>query len=191
MLWMFLQPVFMHLHPIVKNWFKWSIYVCNIDISFPRSSHPALVTVHPAFGQQPKLGDGLRKNYTNLVLAWLDGIRESIWIRISEPSDFMPSTEALRLHWYRSVWILHMWKQAPSSDYSTSHAQIWMEGQQWLHVGHWVQHTAGTSTCSLPDKWVWMCYQGLWDKTMWLQQKPPKMWSGVVQLVVPVHQRNW
>ena len=49
-------------------------------------------------------------------VAWLDGIRESIWIRISEPSDFMPSTEALRLHWYRSVWILHMWNQASASQ---------------------------------------------------------------------------
>ena len=43
---------------------------------------------------------------------WLDGIRESIWIHISEPSHFKPFNKALRLHWYRSLWVVNMWQQA-------------------------------------------------------------------------------
>ena len=46
----------------------------------------------------------------------MDGIREATWIRVSDPSEFIPSIEALRLHWYRSVWIVSMWSQAHSSD---------------------------------------------------------------------------
>ena len=49
-------------------------------------------------------------------VAWMDGIREATWIRVSDPSEFIPSIEALRLHWYRSVWIVNMWSQAHSSD---------------------------------------------------------------------------
>ena len=52
--------------------------------------------------------DNSDTNSYNQHVAWMDRIRETTWIRVSDPSEFLPSTEALRLHWYRCVWIANM-----------------------------------------------------------------------------------
>ena len=44
--------------------------------------------------------------------AWLNKIRETIWDRIAYENQMLPSTDALRLHWERSCWVIHMWRQA-------------------------------------------------------------------------------
>ena len=43
--------------------------------------------------------------------AWLDMVRSTCWVHVASPSEEVPSTDALRLHWMRSIWVLHMWKQ--------------------------------------------------------------------------------
>ena len=47
--------------------------------------------------------------------AWLDDIRQNISYRIKFENEMVPSHEALKLHWQRTCWVLHMWKQADSS----------------------------------------------------------------------------
>ena len=46
---------------------------------------------------------------------WLDHLRQTIWDRISFEDEMIPSLEALRYHWLRASWILHMWQQAQSN----------------------------------------------------------------------------
>ena len=43
---------------------------------------------------------------------WLDHLHQTIWDRISFEDEMIPSLEALRYHWLRSCWILHLWQQA-------------------------------------------------------------------------------
>ena len=46
---------------------------------------------------------------------WLNNIRQAIWDRISSEDEMISSLEALRRHWLRSSWVLHMWRQAQTS----------------------------------------------------------------------------
>lgn len=39
---------------------------------------------------------------------WLDLIRRAVWLRADNEAQNMPSTEALRLHWNRCLWVLNM-----------------------------------------------------------------------------------
>jgi hypothetical protein len=43
---------------------------------------------------------------------WLDSIRQNIWHRINFDNEMIPSDTALHMHWKRSCWISHMWRQA-------------------------------------------------------------------------------
>ena len=43
---------------------------------------------------------------------WLEYIRQKIWDRIMFEDDMIPSVGALKRHWKRSCWVLHMWRQA-------------------------------------------------------------------------------
>ena len=44
--------------------------------------------------------------------AWLEGIRQNIWDRITIETQMVPSTEALWRHLKRSCWVIDMWRQA-------------------------------------------------------------------------------
>ena len=48
--------------------------------------------------------------------AWLEDIRNHIWDRINFENEMTPSTDALYLHWQRSCWVLHMWRQADQNN---------------------------------------------------------------------------
>ena len=77
---------------------------------------------------------------------WLDGIRESIWIHISEPSHFMPSNKALRLHWYRSLWVVNMWQQASLSQITLlpMHQYGWKANGDYIwETEYSIQHVQG------------------------------------------------
>ena len=46
-------------------------------------------------------------------LSWLSKIRETVWEQCSdEGKDYLPSNEALKLHWMRCCWVANLWKQA-------------------------------------------------------------------------------
>ncbi|PIK46615.1 hypothetical protein BSL78_16510 [Apostichopus japonicus] len=47
---------------------------------------------------------------------FLESIRNGHFHRISGESEWMPSTDALRLHWQRCCWVLTVWAQACSSN---------------------------------------------------------------------------
>ena len=58
---------------------------------------------------------------------WLDHLRQTIWDRISFEDEMIPSLEALRYHWFRSCWILHLWQQA-----QCNHMQLApLQGHGW------------------------------------------------------------
>ena len=42
---------------------------------------------------------------------WLEDIRQSTWDRITLENEMVPTIEALWLHWLRSCWVLHIWRQ--------------------------------------------------------------------------------
>ena len=44
--------------------------------------------------------------------AWLEDIRQTISYRIKFENEMVPSDEALKLHWQRTCWVIHMWNQA-------------------------------------------------------------------------------
>ena len=52
----------------------------------------------------------------DLHYQWLEIIRRTVWERADTEDKTMPSTEALKLHWNRSLWVLEMWHQATSND---------------------------------------------------------------------------
>lgn len=64
----------------------------------------------------------------------MDRIQEATWIRVSDFSEFLPSTEALRLHWYRCVWIANMWSHAHSSDINF----LPLQNYGWISNGDFV-----------------------------------------------------
>ena len=47
---------------------------------------------------------------------WLTSIRRTVWQRADSESHNMPSTEALKLHWRRSVWITAMWHSSTVNE---------------------------------------------------------------------------
>ena len=52
-----------------------------------------------------------RKHYK-----WLENIRQTVWQRADTENEIMPSTEALKLHWLQSLWVLQLWHQATSNE---------------------------------------------------------------------------
>ena len=49
---------------------------------------------------------------------WLEDIRQNISYRVKFENEMIPSDEALKLHWTRSCWIIHMWRQADHNTMS-------------------------------------------------------------------------
>ena len=47
---------------------------------------------------------------------WLSNIRRTVWQRADSESHNMPSTEALKLHWKRAVWIVAMWHSSTANE---------------------------------------------------------------------------
>ena len=47
---------------------------------------------------------------------WLTKIREVVWERADTEHNMLPTTEALRLHWKRCLWVLKMWHSAQDND---------------------------------------------------------------------------
>ena len=47
---------------------------------------------------------------------WLGMIRKTVWLRADAENKNMPSTDALKLHWSRSLWIIGMWNKAIEND---------------------------------------------------------------------------
>ena len=42
----------------------------------------------------------------------MNAIRDTIWARVPFEDEMLPSAEALKLHRWRSVWVIHLWSQA-------------------------------------------------------------------------------
>ena len=47
---------------------------------------------------------------------WLTSIRRTVWQRADSEGHNVPSTEALMLHWRRSVWITAMWHSSTVNE---------------------------------------------------------------------------
>ena len=47
---------------------------------------------------------------------WLGMIRQTIWLRTETAAHNLPSTEALKLHWIRTLWVLNMWHKTTEND---------------------------------------------------------------------------
>lgn len=47
---------------------------------------------------------------------WLSPIRKAVWQRADNECQNLPSTEALKLHWQRCVWVLQMWHSATNNE---------------------------------------------------------------------------
>ena len=52
---------------------------------------------------------------------WLSNIRRTVWQRADSESHNMPSTEALKLHWKRTVWIVAMWHSSTANELDLPH----------------------------------------------------------------------
>ena len=47
---------------------------------------------------------------------WLDIIRTKVWERSYDECHYVPSYEALGLHWKRCAWVARYWSQAVEND---------------------------------------------------------------------------
>jgi hypothetical protein len=47
---------------------------------------------------------------------WLDAIRRRVWMRADLKRHNVPSYDALKLHWHRSLWVLGLWHSATGND---------------------------------------------------------------------------
>ena len=47
---------------------------------------------------------------------WLGMIRKTVWLRADAENKNVPSTDALKLHWRRSLWVIKMWHKAVEND---------------------------------------------------------------------------
>ena len=85
--------------------------------SFPTPM--TLFNSHFVRGQQPEAHHS----------AWLDVIREKIWLRIRYEEEMLPSYAALQRHWKRSCWMASVWKQATSNQitYPPLHTSGWKQ----------------------------------------------------------------
>ncbi|SMN01637.1 hypothetical protein SPONN_2737 [uncultured Candidatus Thioglobus sp.] len=48
---------------------------------------------------------------------WLALIRKAVWLRADKESQNVPTAEALRLHWYRCLWVLGIWHSATENEF--------------------------------------------------------------------------
>ena len=70
---------------------------------------------------------------------WLDHLQQTIWNRISFEDEMIPSLEALRYHWLRSCWILHLWQQAQCNHMQLAplHGYNWMRDKDGNFDIYW------------------------------------------------------
>lgn len=47
---------------------------------------------------------------------WMEVIRKTVWEKTVEEKFFVPSNEALELHWKRCKWVLQYWSSATNQD---------------------------------------------------------------------------
>ena len=47
---------------------------------------------------------------------WLDNIRESVWERVEDESEVIPTNDALYRHWRRTCWVVDMWHQSSQQE---------------------------------------------------------------------------
>ena len=47
---------------------------------------------------------------------WLALIREGVWLRADSEAQNVPTAEALRLHWSRSLWVLGLWHSSTDNE---------------------------------------------------------------------------
>ncbi len=59
-----------------------------------------------------KAGKSIQQQHSD----WLEDIRQSIWDRIKVENEMVPSNDALNLHWKRSCWVIHMWRQGDRNN---------------------------------------------------------------------------
>ena len=52
---------------------------------------------------------------------WLSHIRNSVMFRSPSEEYYIPSDDALRLHWYRGCWVSQVWRQADSNNIQFPH----------------------------------------------------------------------
>ena len=60
---------------------------------------------------------------------WLEHICQKIWDRITFEDEMITSVSALKRHWQRSCWVLHMWRQAQENRMILAPPA----GNGWLH----------------------------------------------------------
>ena len=48
---------------------------------------------------------------------WLTLIRKAVWLRADNESQNVPTMEALRLHWYRCLWVLGLWHSVTENEF--------------------------------------------------------------------------
>ena len=48
--------------------------------------------------------------------SWLDMIRRRVWMRADLERNNLPTLDALKLHWRRSLWVLGLWHSATGND---------------------------------------------------------------------------
>jgi hypothetical protein len=46
---------------------------------------------------------------------WLALIRNGVWLRADNESRNVPTAEALRLHWFRCLWVLGLWNASTTN----------------------------------------------------------------------------
>ena len=71
--------------------------------------------------------------------AWLEDIRQNISYRIKFENEMVPSDEALKLHWKRSCWVIHMWKQSDQNRMVLEPINLWMDLDRrctYISLGH-------------------------------------------------------
>ncbi len=56
---------------------------------------------------------------------WMRSIRKTVWLRADKESDNVPSTDALRLHWRRSQWVLCMWNNSTQNHIQLVHGMFY------------------------------------------------------------------
>ena len=81
------------------------IYFCKHKAAFDHHTTPASL-LHSISGSSP-----LQKH-----IKWLENMREIIWARIDFEDEMIPSFEALRRHWLRSIWVIDYWRQATNNE---------------------------------------------------------------------------
>ncbi len=84
---------------------------------------------NPSAYQVYKHYEGLNEGQNEycILLLWLDGIRKKAKLVTSENTEeyFLPSADALRLHWQRACWVTQYWKQCDQNHVNYADVLEW------------------------------------------------------------------